>query len=194
MVVLEQVAVGKQKKKVTKKRKCSYMSWLHGMIVKNTCTTFLPGKYNYLPETNITPENRALEKEILIGNHHCWEAMLVSERAYPKFIGFCTLQWLQVQKAATKKARQAQGRRKIQQLASFFHRSISQPKKGKFQKSSTPKNEKNLFRKGNEGNMDTFLGGLFILNSVSIKPPIAARRSSDSSPSRRGETADGRCC
>ena len=27
---------------------------------------------NTLPETNIAPENRPLEKEIPIGNHHLW--------------------------------------------------------------------------------------------------------------------------
>ena len=37
--------------------------------------------------------------------------------------------------------------------------------------------------------MDSFLEGLFILNSVSVKPPIAARRSGDSSSSSRGEVS-----
>ncbi len=35
---------------------------------------------NTLPETNIAPENRPLEKEIPIGNHHFLEAMLVLGR------------------------------------------------------------------------------------------------------------------
>ena len=33
-----------------------------------------------LPETNISPENRPLEKEIPVGNHHFLGAMLVSGR------------------------------------------------------------------------------------------------------------------
>ena len=36
------------------------------------------------PETNIAPENRPLEKEIPIGNHHFSGAMLVSGRVWPK--------------------------------------------------------------------------------------------------------------
>ena len=46
-----------------------------------------PGRYQSktlpgitLPETNMAPENRPLEKEIPIGNHHFLEAMLVSGR------------------------------------------------------------------------------------------------------------------
>ena len=37
-----------------------------------------------LPETNIAPENRPLEKEIPIGNHHFWGAMLVLGSVFPK--------------------------------------------------------------------------------------------------------------
>ena len=38
--------------------------------------------YTVPPETNIAPENRPLEKEIPIGNHHFHGVMLVSGRVH----------------------------------------------------------------------------------------------------------------
>ena len=39
-----------------------------------------------LPETNIAPENRPLEKEIPIGNHHVLGAMLVLGRVVSSWV------------------------------------------------------------------------------------------------------------
>ena len=41
-----------------------------GVTVVESCWFLAVSKGNTLPETNIAPENRPLEKEIPIGNHH----------------------------------------------------------------------------------------------------------------------------